>query len=85
MELKGTNTKNRKTRYGNNAGIKGVRVSPYTFRHTFAKYYLLNNGDVMTLQKILGHSSNEMVRKYVNMTSKDIATQHNKHSPINNL
>ncbi|AMR05743.1 tyrosine-type recombinase/integrase [Bacillus thuringiensis] len=71
--------------YGNNAGIKGVRVSPHTFRHTFAKYYLLNNGDVMTLQKILGHSSIEMVRKYVNITSKDIIIQHNKHSPINNL
>ncbi|WP_257145359.1 tyrosine-type recombinase/integrase [Bacillus cereus] len=71
--------------YGHNARIEGVRVSPHTFRHTFAKYYLLNNGDVMTLQKFLGHSSIEMVRKYVNMTSKDIVIQHNKHSPINNL
>jgi len=71
--------------YGDNAGIKGVRISPHTFRHTFAKYYLLNNGDVMTLQKILGHSSIEMVRKYVNMTSKDIVAQHSKHSPINNI
>ncbi|MCU4823255.1 tyrosine-type recombinase/integrase [Bacillus cereus] len=61
--------------YGNNAGI---RVPPHTFRHTFAKYYLLNNGDVMTLQKILGHSSIEMVRRYINMTSKDIVVQHNK-------
>ncbi|KAB2387238.1 MULTISPECIES: tyrosine-type recombinase/integrase [Bacillus cereus group] len=71
--------------YGNKAEIKGVRISPHTFRHTFAKYYLLNNGDVMTLQKILGHSSIEMVRKYVNMTNKDVVIQHNKHSPINNL
>lgn len=39
----------------------------------------------MTLQKILGHSSIEMVRKYINMTSKDIVIQHNKHSPITNL
>ncbi|RFB53684.1 site-specific integrase [Bacillus thuringiensis] len=58
---------------------------PYTFRHTFAKYYLLNNVDVVTLQKILGHSSIEMFRKYVIMTSKNILAQHNKHSPINNL
>lgn len=132
IDLKGTNTKNRKTRYvpicqktskllrellveikefdtlhifatvygntvdparfrqrlkmyGHNAGIKGIRVSPHTFRHTFAKFYLLNNGDVMTLQKILGHSSIEMVRKYVNMTSNDIVTQHRKYSPLNNL
>ncbi|WP_255256171.1 hypothetical protein [Bacillus mycoides] len=31
----------------------------------------------MTIQKILGHSSIEMVRKYVNMTSKDTMNQHN--------
>ncbi|WP_257206411.1 tyrosine-type recombinase/integrase [Bacillus cereus] len=71
--------------YGDKAKIKGLRVSPHTFRHTFAKYYPLNNGDVMTLQKILGHSSIEMVRKYINMTSKDIVAQHNKHSLIKNL
>ncbi|MED1002611.1 site-specific integrase [Bacillus mobilis] len=55
--------------YGNKVGIKGVRVSPHIFRHTFTKYYLLNNGDMMNLQKILGHSSIEMVRKYINMTN----------------
>lgn len=71
--------------YGNNSEIKGVRVSPHTPRHTFAKYYLLNNGDVMPLQKILGHSSIEMFRKYNNMTNKDILRQHNKYSLINNL
>ncbi|WP_262984110.1 hypothetical protein [Bacillus thuringiensis] len=46
---------------------------------------MLNNVDVVTLQKILGHSSIEMFRKYVIMTSKNILAQHNKHSPINNL
>lgn len=39
----------------------------------------------MNLQKILGHSSIEMVKKYINMISKDIVAQHNKYSPINNL
>lgn len=32
-------------RYGKRAGITGVRCSPHTFRHTFAKNYLLNAGD----------------------------------------
>lgn len=72
-------------KYGNDAGIHGKRVSPHTIRHTFAKYYLLNDGDVMTLQKILGHSSLEMVRRYVQMTDSDIHRQHGKFSPINNL
>lgn len=77
--------RNRLKQYGKDAGIKGVRVSPHTSRHTFAKYYLLNKGDIITLQKILGHSSIEMVRKYINMTNKDIMKQHSKYTPINNL
>lgn len=84
-QIETTRFRQRLKAYGEEAGIKGVRVSPHTFRHTFAKYYLLNNGDVMTLQKILGHSSIEMVRKYVNMTDKDIFNQHNKFSPMNNI
>lgn len=38
-------------RCGKKAGITGVRCSPHTFRHTFAKNYLLNGGDIFSLQK----------------------------------
>lgn len=31
-------------KYGVKAGSEGVRVSPHTFRHTFAKFYILNGG-----------------------------------------
>ena len=41
-------------RCGKRAGISGVRCSPHTFRHTFAKSYLINGGDIFSLQKILG-------------------------------
>ena len=72
-------------RYADLAGITGVRVSPHILRHTFAKYYLLNGGDLMTLQKILGHSSLDMVRRYVQMTGTDINAQHGKFSPIKGI
>lgn len=64
--------------------IKGVRVSPHTFRHSFAKYFLLNGGDVFTLQKILGHSDISVTRKYVNLNDNDIRVQNEKYNPLEN-
>jgi len=72
-------------RYGRLAGITGVRCSPHTFRHTFAKNYLLNGGDLFSLQKILGHSSLVVVRMYVNLASTDIRDQHRRCSPVDRL
>lgn len=73
------------SRYGAAAGIKDVRVSPHTFRHTFAKLYVMNGGDPFSLQKILGHTSLEIVRMYVNLFSVDIADQHRKYSPLERI
>lgn len=71
--------------YGIDARIKGVRVSPHTFRHTFAKMYVMNGGDSFSLQKILGHTSLEIVRMYVNLFGTDVARQHAKFSPLERL
>ncbi|MBW4084993.1 site-specific integrase [Paenibacillus sp. S150] len=58
--------------YGRTAGIAGARVSPHTFRHTMAKFCIINGGDIFTLQKILGHSTLDMVNYYVELFSTDI-------------
>ena len=68
--------------YGHQAGIKGLRCSPHTCRHTFAKNFLLNGGDLFTLQKILGHSSLAVVRMYVELTSEEVRIQHRLYSPV---
>ncbi|WP_214629602.1 tyrosine-type recombinase/integrase [Paenibacillus agaridevorans] len=71
--------------YGNMANITGVRVSPHTFRHTMAKFYILNGGDPFTLRRILGHASLKMVDYYVELFSSDIKQQHKKFSPVENM
>jgi integrase/recombinase XerD len=67
--------------------VAGVtkRVSPHTFRHTGALFYILNGGDPFSLQKILGHSDMSMVRKYIQMTNTDVKKQHNIFSPLNRV
>jgi integrase/recombinase XerD len=68
---------------GQVAKIKEKRVSPHTLRHTGALFYILNGGDPFSLQKILGHSHMNMVRRYVQMTNMDVQNQHSAYSPLN--
>ncbi|MEQ6391237.1 tyrosine-type recombinase/integrase [Bacillaceae bacterium S4-13-58] len=84
-QLDGSGIRERIRIYGKKAGITNVRVSPHTFRHTFTKFYILNGGDPFTLQRILGHSTMNMVRKYVQMNGEDIQFQHTQFSPIHHL
>lgn len=72
-------------KYGRMANIKNVRCSPHTFRHTFAKMSVQNGANLFDLQKILGHKSLDMVRRYVNLFSSDTKKAHRRFSPINNL
>jgi integrase/recombinase XerD len=71
--------------YGEKAGIKGIRCSPHTLRHTAAVMWIRNGGDVFSLQQILGHSSLEMVRVYVNLAQSDVEAAHRRYSPADNL
>ncbi len=61
------------------------RLHAHLCRHTFATRFLLNGGDVFTLQQILGHSTLEMVRNYVTLASNHVAMQHHKYSPLDRL
>jgi len=66
-------------------GVQGKRLGPHTCRHTFARNFLLNGGDLLTLQRILGHSSLEVVKLYVNLDTKDLLAQQWKYSPVDTL
>lgn len=71
--------------YGRKAGLVGVRCSPHTLRHTAAVNFLRNGGDVFSLQKILGHASLEMTRRYCALADVDVKRVHTMASPADNL
>ena len=61
------------------------RLHPHLCRHTFSTNYLINGGDVFSLQQILGHTTLEMVRRYVNLASVHVTAQHRKFSPMDRM
>ena len=62
-----------------------LRLRAHLLRHTFATRYLENGGDMYSLQQILGHTSLEMVKKYVHSTTRKTVPKFPEFSPLDNL
>lgn len=71
------------SKYNTKRGVR--KTSCHVFRHTFAKKWILNGGDIFRLQKLLGHSSIEMVRQYVEMFGEDLQRDYNIFNPLESL
>jgi integrase/recombinase XerD len=68
------------------SGIDGVRVSPHTFRHTFAKMYLELGGDLFKLSREMGHSDVKITKAYLeNFHSTEARKDHTAFSPVSML
>ena len=58
------------------------RLRAHLLRHTFATRYLENGGDMYALQQILGHTSLEMVKRYVHTTTRKLIPTYADYSPM---
>ena len=61
------------------------KTSLHLFRHTFAKNYILAGGGLVQLQMILGHSTLDMTRRYINLYGSDVHRDFDKLNPLNNI
>lgn len=61
------------------------KTSCHVFRHTFAKNWILQGGDIFRLQKVLGHSDLTVTKEYVNMFAQDLQMDFEKFNPLDNI
>lgn len=67
--------------YKDRANIE-KRITPHGLRHQFCRDYIVNGGDIFTLQRIAGHADITTTRKYIQFTNDDLKNQHALFSPI---
>lgn len=72
-------------RLARRAGVESAKLGPHTFRHTFAVEFIRNGGDAFTLQRLLGHTTLEMTRRYVHLADSDLASAHKRFGPADKL
>ena len=59
-----------------------VHITIHKRRRTFATWALRNGIDLFSLQRMLGHSSLEMVRRYASQSALDLEASHKRAGPI---
>ena len=62
-----------------------VKAAWHGFRRGFAREFLLNDGGLMQLQRILGHSRITTTQIYTKLLDADLAESHRKASPVDRL
>lgn len=70
-------------RYNRRRGVD--KTSIHLFRHTFAKKWIMNGGDILRLQKLLGHKTLDMVKEYVHLFGADLHKDYDKFNPLSSM
>ena len=61
------------------------KTSCHLFRHTFAKHWIINGGDIFRLQKIMGHSTLDMTKEYVTLFGNDLQIDFERFNPLDTI
>lgn len=70
-------------RLGRRLGIP--RLHPHLFRHSFAVRWIMAGGNVIALQKTLGHTSLEVTKLYLHFSDMQMSEIHDQFSPAGKL
>lgn len=62
-----------------------MKTSIHLYRHTFAKKWIMNSGDILRLQKLLGHKSLEMVKEYMAISGADLHKNFDDFNPLSSM
>lgn len=60
----------------------GVTLRPYDLRHASATLHLKGGMNVLSLQRLLGHSTPIMTSRYVHLSVEDLRTEASESSPV---
>lgn len=65
------------------SGLGDIKFSAHVFRHTFAKMYLEQGGEIFKLSREMGHSDVQVTKLYLeDFNSAEARKEHTTYSPI---
>jgi len=58
------------------------KLSLHNFIKEHALNYLRNDGDIYSLQRLMGHADLQVLRRYLAQTTEDLQNAHHNFSPV---